>query len=309
MNIKTIGVISILCIVFVFSSSALLASEDKNPGPSFFDKLEFEFSTGYSSLSPGDLYLRADSLAPTISQYAAQYNLSHSGSGEIEEISTLVPFNFSVNYRISKNFFLKAGIDFGSSSGVGTKTFKVDWPNFSENHTYDISDKISLVMPHIGGGYRKGNFDIYGAVGLGTVKVKHTEDIAYSEPGYSFNLEKNYDVDGSGLGIILGAKYRVRIGKISAARSFHLFIKLEALLLNIDTFEGTRNESGHNSDNDTHSLKQNGTVYTYDFSPYDNGTISTWELMLRDSTNSSNGSLEKLSMSMSTIRLMVGLSF
>lgn len=303
MKAKYIIVLLVFTVVCGFWSTRLQAKDVQK-------RFEVEASAGFSRMAPGDLYNRAAAIENVISLYTDYYHLSYSSTGKFSANSNLIPINFSVNYHFNKKWFLKAGIDFSSSNQSASRSFQVNWTGFNETHDYNVSDKLSLVMPHLGAGYRHRTFDFYGALGLGFANVTHTETLDYTEPGYQYATGKTYKINGSSLGFILGVKYRLKLGKKTTGHSLYAFIKLEALMLNISSLDGKKHESGNNSNGEHFSQQTSGTVYAYDWLPYSTGSVSYWDLFLAEPT--SGGEIrnpEKLTMSYSTLRLMIGFSF
>ena len=72
-------------------------------------KLDFEVSLGFSKPELKEIYYRDSGIDSIINQYAQFYKATPSSSGEFGEIKSMLPFNFTINYNLKKNLYLKNG--------------------------------------------------------------------------------------------------------------------------------------------------------------------------------------------------------
>lgn len=271
-------------------------------------KLQFEVSVGFSRINPDSIYDRNSGIDASIFQYGQYYQLTATSTGGYKESKLMVPFNISVNYHWKGNLYITAGIDYGVTSGSGEKSYVLSWPGFDETYDYSISDKLKLFMPRIGVTYRKGSLDLFGALGMGFAHLTHSELVSFTEPGYSYAIEDQYLAKGSGLAIIVGVKYKPKLTKL-LGKKITPFLKLEAMILTIGTLKGSKGRGGADYPGQTVSEVTEGTIYSFQYNPYGQAGFDFWELCETAPTDPAITGIEKLSVSLSGIRLMIGISF
>jgi hypothetical protein len=271
-------------------------------------KIQFEFSIGAARVNPASIYQRPEGLDALINQYAQYYQADYSVTGGFSENKFFIPFSFSANYRINDSLYIKAGVDYiTSSTSDSEKSFQVTWNNFFEQYDYLITDKLSYFMPHIGVGFRKDPLSIYGAVGIGMAQFTHTEDIQYSESpnGYSYDIEDSYKIKGTAPGIIIGFKYSIPLRK----KGINPFVKLEAVLLKVKKFTGTKTTVSSDSLGETFSQTQDGTLYEFEWNPYRNQRFDYWDVYDTLPDDPTKLNFREMGINLSGIRLMIGISF
>lgn len=275
-------------------------------------KVQLEFSVGAARVNPSSIYLRSSGIDELIYQYAQHYQADYSTTGGFSESKLLIPFNISINYRLNKNLHLKAGLDFSfSGSSSSEKSLQVAWSNFHEQYDYQLINKISYLMPHIGIGYGSGSFDFYGALGMGFTRFTHTEDLHYfeSEPGYSYDSEDTFRVKGIAPGVIIGIKYSLPLVKKSPGKGIRAFIKLEGVLLKVNRFSGTKTTTATHSQGERFSQTQEGTLYKFEWNPFGNQGFAFWDLYDTLPDDPTMRNFQEIGISLSGIRLMIGISF
>lgn len=275
-------------------------------------KVELELSVGVARINPTSIYQRSSGIDELIYQYAQHYQADYSTTEGFSESKLLIPFSFSANYRLKKELYLKAGLEYSfSGSNSSEKSSRVAWSNFYEQYDYQLSNKISYLMPYIGIGYGNGSFDFYGALGIGFTRFTHTEDLRYSEsePGYSYDSEDTFNVKGTTPGVIIGIKYRLPFFKKSSGKGITSFIKLEAVILKVKSFSGTKTTIASDSQGERFSQTQEGTLYEFEWNPYGNQGFAFWDIYdtLPDDPTMQN--FQELGLNLSGIRLMIGISF
>ena len=295
----------ILFVIFFFINENVFSREGTDDVEKE-KKYEIEVSIGAARLNPASIYNRASGLDSLIDQYARYYQLDYTVTGKFAESKLFIPFNISGNYLLNEKLYLKAGIDYCfRKASPSEKVFQVDWGNFSENYEYILTDKISYVMPHIGLGFRREAFDFYGVLGLGFARFTHTEELDYSEPGYSIGTTDTFKVKGTGLGAIVGIKYSYRLNKRSTGHAIDAFVKVETVLLKVSTLKGSKVTTAADSEGGRVSQTMEGTLYAFEWNPYGVQRVDFWDLY----EESSDPDIEKLSLNLSGIRLMIGISF
>lgn len=272
-------------------------------------KIEFEISVGVGNVNPESIYNRSSGIDALIDQYARHYNLDTTFTGEFPEIKRFIPFNLSLNYPLNDKLYLKAGVDYCFSNAASEKSFQVAWQDFDENHDYSLTNKISYLMPHIGFAYMPGALGFHGAVGMGFARFTHIEELDYSEPGYGYETGDTFNVSGTGLGVILGVKFRIRLSKKSSGKAVHAFVKLESVMLKVNTFSGEKTRAAVNASGQRVSETEEGTLYGFEWNPYGNQRIDFWDIFETPPTDAAMRNFQELGLNLSGIRFMIGLSF
>jgi hypothetical protein len=187
----------------------------------------------------------------------------------------------------------------------------VTFSDFYEQYDYQLTNKISYLMPHIGIGYGNGSFDFYGALGIGFTRFTHTEDLHYSEsePGYSYDSKDTFKVKGTAPGIIIGIKYRLPFFKKSPGKSISAFIKLEAVLLKVNSFSGTKTTTASDSRGERFSQTQEGILYEFQWNPYGSQRFDFWDIYETLPDDPTMRNFQEMGLNLSGIRLMIGISF
>jgi hypothetical protein len=276
-------------------------------------KIELEFSVGAGQIDPVSIYQRSPGIDELIYQYAQHYQVDYSATGGFSESKLLIPFvGFSVNYRLNKNLHLKAGVDYSlSGSNSSKKSSQVAWSNFYEQYDYQLTNKISYLMPHIGLGFGSGSLDFHCALGMGFTRFTYIEGLHYSEsePGYSYDREDTFKVKGTTPGVIVGIKYSLPLEKKPGGKGIKAFIKLEAVLLKVNNLSGTKTTTGSDSQGARFSQTQEGTLYEFEWAPYGGQGFAFWDLYDTLPDDPTMQSFDKMGINLSGIRLMIGISF
>ncbi len=289
------------------SSSKKRTIEIRNGKKSFLDKLEFDVSVGFGAFTTSDLNSKYDGNADTIKKYADSLGLSHSATTSIEKIKSSIPFNLSVNYKLKSNLLIKIGLEFSSGKVTPSGTYTNTWPeiNLEEKHTYDTENKVSYVMPYIGAEYRvTKSIGLYGALGLNSAKFTHKETYTFTEPGRTVTMKTDLEATGSSMGIIIGGKY---IHKLSKKIALHG--KIEFSHSKISSLSGDRTIAASDSLGNSKTSKASGTLYDMEIDPYGNNWwVNYWD-MEGDGTPSPRRNLKKKSLNLTSIKVMVGITF
>jgi len=299
----------IILLTMLLLANGILFSQDTTGTVKKEKKFEIEFSIGLAKMNPESIYARSLGIDALIDQYARYYQLDQSVTGEFMENKRFIPLNVSGNFLLNDNVYLKLGLDYCFSSASSEKTYQVAWEDFNENHDYNLTDKISYLMPHLGVGLRHASFDFYGALGLGLVRFIHTEELNYSEPGYGLETSDTFEVKGTAPGIIIGIKYRVKLNKKTSGSSVNAFVKLESVLLKVNSLKGSKVSAAADSAGERYSQMLEGTLYNFGWSPYGTQRFDFWDLYETPPTDPLIQNIEKLSLNLSGIRLMIGISF
>jgi hypothetical protein len=275
-------------------------------------KVQWELAVGVARVNPVSIYQRSSGIDELIYQYAQHYQAQYTTTGGFSESKLLIPFSFSANYRLNKNLYLKAGLEYSFSGGNSSeKSSRVAWNDFYEQYDYQLDYKISYLMPHIGIGYGNGSFDFYGALGMGFTRFTHTEDLHYSEsePGYSYDSEEAFEVKGTAPGVIVGIKYSLPLFKKSSGKGIKAFIKLEALLLKVNSFSGTKTTIASHSQGERFSQTQEGTLYEFEWAPYGSQGFAFWDVYDTPPDDPAMRNFQEMGINLSGIRIMIGISF
>jgi hypothetical protein len=277
-------------------------------------KIEFEVSVGVAKGDPESIYQRSAGIDEVISQYTRYYRLNYSSTAGTLKKKSFIPVNLSVSYRLNRQLYLRAGLDYSIYSlnnSALEKTFRVNWDNFYEAYDYNLTDNVSYLMPQVGVGFRHASVDFYGALGIGFARLTHTEELSYSEsqPSYSFSTTHTYAVKGSAPGVVIGIKYRLPLFKKSSGRGLSAILKLEAVILKVKEFSGSKTLTGSDSEGERFSEISAGTLYQFQWNPYASQWFDYWELYDAVPSDPSRRNFEKLGINFSGIRLMIGFSF
>lgn len=267
-------------------------------------KMEYVISAGFSISKPAELFYSALGMESMISQYSGFYGLTETDSGTFKENFVGIPFNFTVNYRLSEDLFLKFGAEYSAFGNSSSKEFTLDWENLTEKFDYKLENKISNIMPFVGIEKRFSSFGIYALLGFNLTSLTHNRDLNYSEDGYTMEENEEYKVSGSGIGIVLGAKFMIKVGKKNG-----VFIKLEYSYAKSGSFNGDRLTVSSDSEGASYSGSKSGSLYTYEYNPYGLGGFNWWELHENSPSGSAVTNEKGFSLDLSRIRLLIGFAF
>lgn len=269
----------------------------------------FEFALGIGRCNPQSMYLRSEGIDQLIGQYASFYNLTNTATGQFNESKILFPFSLSCRYSLKKKVFLQAGCDFSFDQLTSQKVYPLAWHNFNEQHDYTIKNKYSYMMPWFGAGYQFKHIAGYGALGIGFIRFSHDETIFYNEPGFNYEINETFKATSTAPGFLLGIQYDLPLPQKGITKSVHPFVKLEVVLLKAKTLKGSKNKTSTNSNGEHLSQNIEGTFYQYDWNPYTLNAIPYWDVFTATPSASAIYNPVKMSLNLSTIRLMVGISF
>lgn len=261
-------------------------------------KLRFEVSGGIALLNEHDsFYYRISGTNNLIAQYARYYLLTADISGdEVKKLKTLMPLNLSLNYNISKKWYLKIGFEYSSGKTYIEQQNSVQWNGTTETFNYKYDYLVSSLLPYIGVETRFSSFGVYANVGFNITDFSFTQALRYEEGGSPlFDEEEIYDTKGKSVALLLGGKYKLKLG-----RKVKLLLKLEYLYLKINSFSGEKN---------TGSGIVEGTIYTYDTNPYGIAWFPFWELYQSEPDDPSIRNVNTLGLDLSCLRIMIGFSF
>lgn len=261
-------------------------------------KLEFEVSGGIALINRHDsFYDRISGTNNLIAQYAQYYLLTADISGdEVNKLKTLMPLNLSLNYNISKNWYLKIGFEYSSGKIFTEQQNTVKWNGTTEKYNYNYDYRISSLLPYVGIETRFSSFGIYANVGFNITDFSFTQALRYEENGLLLlDEEETFDTKGKSAAFIVGGKYILKLG-----RKVKLLLKLEYLYLKINSFNGEKK---------TGSGIVEGTIYTYDTSPYGIDWFPFWDLHQSEPDDPSIRNVNTLALDLSCLRIMIGFSF
>jgi hypothetical protein len=230
--------------------------------------------------------------------------LDYTVSGNFGKNIFYFPINALINYRVSDKWFLKGGLEFAFGSQSDQKTFRLDWSGVREDHRYDLSSSLSSIMPFVGAETRFGRFGVYANLGWNFLSLSHQKQLEVSETGYWHRQDEEISARGSGFGMLLGGKYAFLIGK-----KVNLLLKLELCYMKVSGLSGSRDTAFSNSFGESVTESIQGTLYGFEANPYDLGWYATWEMLESAPNESWIRDAAELSINLSSIRLMLGISF
>ena len=269
-------------------------------------KLEFEFTFGFSLSKPSQLYQRGKGIETLITQYAKIQNLTVTTTGDFKENTIGFPIVFAINYNLNPKWFLKGGVEYHFSGNTSEKIFRLAQNNNQvEDQTHNLENRISYLMPFIGGGLRVSAFTVYVSLGLGFTHLTLTHIFNYSAETYTQEIKHIFNTNGIAPGFLLGVQYKIKMGG-----KFHLFTKLEFLYMNAASLKGEKESITSNSgDPFTKSIKEEGTLYSYDMNPYGLGNYPYWDLHSSSPNSSWIKNSQKMNLNLSCIRILFGFAF
>ncbi len=265
-------------------------------------KIQFDLSYGISSFNrDSDLFLR-DRATVQWAEWSYNYSgyLSYSIEKNLEKIKRLPLFRISGSYEIKNGWLILAGLEWNSTSTTSEMQSVGNWETYSEHSAYRMDYKLSYVMPFIGIEKKISLFSLYSGICWNFAALKHTYRGSFALNGNPTpTYTETYDTKGGAPGAIFGVKFRL---KVSKGFSFH--IKLEGLLLKISSFFGSLNYEGHVF------FQRKGHIYTY--GDWATG-IKSWDIFdISFISTLAEGNIrnpEKLGLSFSSLRLILGISF
>ena len=268
-------------------------------------KLDFEVSFGFSKPGFKEIYFRDSGIDSLVDQYAQFYDVTPSSSGEFGEIKSMLPFNFTINYNLKKNLYLKMGFELSSKSISSEKSYQLTPNGVKEVHKYNLKNKVGYLMPFIGFGTRISSFGFYANLGMNFANFSHTQDFSYSENNYMQEREDEFNVKGKGMSVIIGGKYMYKIGG-----KIRVLIKLEYFYSKIKSLNGDKFSTGLNSFGESFSESiLDGTLYSFEMNPYEIAWIDYWDMYKSLPNESWVRNPVKSNLDLSSIRLMIGFSF
>ncbi len=269
------------------------------------NKLDFEVSFGFLKPEFKEIYFRDSGVDSLVNQYARFYNVTPSSSGEFKEIKSMLPFNFTINYNLKKNLYLKMGFELSSKSISSEKSYQLTPNGVKEVHKYNLKNKVGYLMPFIGFGTRISSFGFYANLGMNFANFSHTQDFSYSENNYMQEREDEFNVKGKGMSVIIGGKYMYKIGG-----KIRVLIKLEYFYSKIKSLNGDKFSTGLNSFGESFSESiLDGTLYSFEMNPYEIAWINYWDMYKSLPNESWVRNPVKSNLDLSSIRLMIGFSF
>ena len=306
---KRIIVFSI-CSILILSFAFRISGEEGKE-----KKFAVEASIGAGLVNPDDIYKRSEGIEAMVNQYIDYYDADSTLTGEFKKVKVMIPLNLSMTYALNKKLYLRGGLEYANGASSSEKGFLMSWPPASgssvggtESQYYALNYKLSYLMPQVGVGYRVGNtFDIYGSVGLGFTRFNYTEDFAVlvnSSQTVASTLD--YEVKATSPAAIFGIKYRFPLRRWDSASGAHGFIKFEYMFLNIKTLKGSKNYS---ADTTGGSDLTDATFYTFQWNPFGLGSFAYWESFASEPSGGDKTNIQKMSLNLSSIRLMIGISF
>jgi len=269
-------------------------------------KLEFEVSGGIA-LIPGhdEFYSRISGNAQLIEQYVKYYNLvSSSGSGELGKIKGVLPLNFSLNYRVSRGWYIKIGFEFTSGKAATDQDYQVEWAGGSEGYRYRYDYRLAYLMPFFGLEKRFSAFALYGLMGFNYTDFTLNQDFEYSAGDDWLKVSDTYDTRNRTFTAALGSKFMVKMGKKA-----RLLLKAEYLYLKLASFAGEKRSAISNSAGESSTQSREGTIYAFDVNPYGLGTIPYWDLYATLPDEPGLQNVRKMGINLSCFRIMLGYSF
>jgi opacity protein-like surface antigen len=201
------------------------------------------------------------------------------------------------------------------SLSTSEKRFQILWQPIpgtttgaSETQDYALSSKIYYIMPQLGLGYRiSHSFDFYGSVGLGFTRFTYTEDFTVligTSAGQSSNGV--FKARGTAPGIIVGGKYRFPLGKKRAKKKVHGFVKLEFMMLKVNSLKGSKSFA---SEGTVGEELQDATFYRFEWNPFGLGWFDYWDAFEADPIQTDKRNIQKMGLNLSSVRFMIGISF
>lgn len=278
-------------------------------------KLLFELSVGVAGINPQELYYRASGIDGMVGQYADYTGADMVIDGEFKKNKLMIPFNLSVIYPLSDKLYIRGGIEYGMSISSSEKGFLMNWPPQSktnlggtESQYYSLSYKTTYIMPQIGLGFHvNDSFDVYGTVGLGLTRFTYTEDFSVlvnSAQVLSSNVD--YTAKGNTPGFIVGAKYQFPIRRWGSKSTAGIFVKVEYMVLKAGSLTGTR---AIGSNGTVEEELRDATFYSFSWDPFGLGTVNYWETFTTEPSDGNIAGAQKMSLNLSCLRLMIGVSF
>ena len=310
---KKQSIIIAICCILLVSFTFRLDGEEKEQKEG--RKLTFEIAVGVSRINPRELFYRASGIDEMVTQYANYTGADMTIDGKFKRNKLMIPLNVSVLYPLNNKLYIRGGVEYGMSISSSEKGFLMSWSPQSptdiggtESQYYTLSYKTTYIMPQVGLGFRlNDNFDIYGSVGFGLTHFTYTEDFAVivnSVQELSSSLD--FTANGTAPGIIVGAKYQFPIRRWGRKSNSSAFVKVEYMMLKAGSLTGRR--ALGNGITVEEELKD-ATFYNFSWNPFGPGSFTYWDAFATAPSGSDIGSVKKMALDLSCIRLMIGISF
>ncbi len=295
-----------VCCIFVFSVILPLCGQEEQESRDEKKKLSYEISLGIGRVNPQELYSRSTGIDELVSQYSSHYKIGFDSTGEFKQNKMMIPLNFTVNYPLKEKLYLRGGLEYAFSNSSSEKEYEFGFFSNPETQDYTLSYKVSYIMPQVGVGYRiSDKFDIYGSLGIGFASFTYTEDFDARVGSDSLSSSTVYKGSGTAPGIILGLKYKVPL-KIKNSKKISVFAKLESLVLSAGSLKGSKTFGPVGSINEA---VPDGTVYNFEWNPFLRGGFDFWDIFETEPTGADKRNVQKMKLNLSSIRLMIGISF
>ena len=275
----------------------------------------FEISVGVGRSNPQALYYRARGIDDMVGQYVDYYGGSADITGEFKENKLMIPLSVSVNFPLKKKWYLRGGIEYGMSSSISGKQFEILWQPMpgdtigaGETQEYELSYKTYYIMPRLGLGCRvSDSFDLYGSVGLGFTRFRYTEDFTVRVGALvGQSGSRVFKAGGTVPGFIVGGKYRFPLGKKGAEKKVHGFVKVEFMMLKVNSLKGSKSFDPGGT---VAGELQDAVFYRYEWNPFGPGWFDYWDAFETDPAGADKRNIQKMGLNLSSIRLMIGISF
>ena len=273
-------------------------------------KYAVEVGLGIARFNPQELYDRSTGIDEMVRQYVGHYQVNITETGDFKQNKLMIPINVSLTYPLKGKWYLRGGLEYGFSNCSSSKEFTLSWLLSDETQQYDNSYKISYLMPQVGAGYHiTGGLDVFASLGLGFSRFSYSEDfstdmglrVAGEQGQYATNTL--YKAHGIAPALMLGAKYQL---PVKLKKNIRAFVKLEYLLFKTNSLKGSRTTtmSGIMEED-----VLEGTVYYYEWDPFRKGGFNYWDMFEDKPGTLDVRNVGKLSLNLSAIRLMIGVSF
>ena len=273
----------------------------KKENKTFFSKINVEFSGYLSHSSYSDIILRANAIGLILKQYSNVYDITYGSSGDVIDEYKAIPLQLTLNYNLKEKIYLRAGLEYYKAINKFTQTHKVDWgQNNIENVSVDLDSNIQYFSPFIGAEYRFSDFGVYIDFNINFLKHQYIENIVFNQGSNNNTTKTDITATANPVGFKFGLKYSKTIYK-----KLSLFAKLEYSYSKISSFEGEKTiQSTNNS-----TINTKGIIYTYETNPYNADWIPTWDMLDNPVGNDNMKNINKMTMDLSEIRLVFGISF
>jgi len=267
-------------------------------------KMEYVVSAGVSFSKPDFLIAKNSGIRDSITQYSDHFGLLSANTGEFKENLTGIPVRVTLNYKLSDGLYLKFGGEYSTMSNSSSSGFDVNWPSITEEIDYSLRNSITTITPFAGIEKRFSSFGMYAILGLNLTRFNHTATIIINDGSHNMESVEEIKSSGTGIGILLGAKYMFRIGE-----KFGLSLKLEYAIHSVGSLSGDKIVTVNDSISGNNRLTETGTLYEYDIDPYGEGGFGWWDLHSSAPSGTDVSNVNELALKLSRIRFLIGFSF